>query len=69
MGRIVAIDYGQKRTGLAVTDELKIFATGLTTVGSFEVQLLVDFGIVTRIHLLRLSDSNNISSKLDTAMM
>jgi putative Holliday junction resolvase len=37
MGRIVAIDYGQKRTGLAVTDELKIFATGLTTVGSMEV--------------------------------
>jgi len=32
MGRIVAIDYGQKRTGLAVTDELKIIATGLTTI-------------------------------------
>ena len=37
MGRIVAIDYGQKRTGLAVTDELKIIATGLTTVRSMEV--------------------------------
>ena len=37
MGRIVAIDYGQKRTGLAVTDELKIIATGLTTVRSAEV--------------------------------
>jgi len=34
MGRIVAIDYGRKRTGLAVTDELKIIATGLTTVRS-----------------------------------
>lgn len=32
MGRIVAIDYGRKRTGLAVTDELKLIATGLTTV-------------------------------------
>ena len=32
MGRIVAIDYGQKRTGIAVTDELQIIATGLTTV-------------------------------------
>jgi len=32
MGRILAIDYGQKRIGLAVTDELQIFATGLTTV-------------------------------------
>ena len=32
MGRILAIDYGQKRTGIAVTDPLKIIATGLTTV-------------------------------------
>lgn len=32
MGRLLAIDYGTKRTGLAVTDKLKIIATGLTTV-------------------------------------
>ena len=32
MGRILAIDYGQKRVGLAVTDEMKIIATALTTV-------------------------------------
>ncbi len=32
MGRILAIDYGQKRAGLAVTDELKMIANGLTTV-------------------------------------
>ncbi|OQX77929.1 MAG: Holliday junction resolvase RuvX [Bacteroidetes bacterium 4484_276] len=32
MGRILAIDYGQKRAGLAVTDELRIIATGLDTV-------------------------------------
>ncbi|MFZ4520587.1 MAG: Holliday junction resolvase RuvX [Bacteroidales bacterium] len=40
MGRIVAIDFGQKRTGIAVTDELKIIATGLTTVRSLD---LMDF--------------------------
>ena len=34
MPRILAIDYGLKRTGLAVTDPLKIIATGLTTVAS-----------------------------------
>jgi len=34
MGRILAIDYGSKRVGLAVTDPLKIIATGLTTVHS-----------------------------------
>lgn len=32
MARILAIDYGGKRTGLAVTDPLQIIATGLTTV-------------------------------------
>src|SRR5258706_11535549 len=32
MGRILAIDYGLKRTGLAVTDPLQIIATALETV-------------------------------------
>ncbi|MBO9201101.1 MULTISPECIES: Holliday junction resolvase RuvX [Niastella] len=32
MARILSIDYGGKRTGLAVTDPLQIIATGLTTV-------------------------------------
>ncbi|WP_396194234.1 Holliday junction resolvase RuvX [Flavobacterium sp.] len=34
MPRILAIDYGIKRTGLAVTDELQIIASGLTTIPS-----------------------------------
>ncbi|WP_144892704.1 Holliday junction resolvase RuvX [Flavobacterium tiangeerense] len=34
MPRILAIDYGQKRTGIAVTDEMQIIASGLTTVAS-----------------------------------
>lgn len=37
MGRILAIDYGQKRVGLAVTDPLQISANGLDTVLSHEV--------------------------------
>ena len=32
MGRILAIDYGKKRTGIAATDPLQIIANGLTTV-------------------------------------
>ncbi|MBQ0023683.1 MAG: Holliday junction resolvase RuvX [Prevotellaceae bacterium] len=32
MARIISIDYGQKRTGIAVTDNLKMIANGLTTV-------------------------------------
>lgn len=34
MGRILALDYGRKRTGVAVTDILQIIANGLTTVPS-----------------------------------
>jgi putative Holliday junction resolvase len=34
MGRIIAIDYGRKRTGLAVTDSLQMIATALETVES-----------------------------------
>jgi putative Holliday junction resolvase len=34
MGRIIAIDYGRKRTGLAVSDTMQIIANGLTTVPS-----------------------------------
>ncbi len=32
MARILALDYGEKRTGVAVTDELKLIASGLTTI-------------------------------------
>ena len=34
MPRILAIDYGLKRTGIAVTDEMQIIASGLTTIAS-----------------------------------
>ncbi|HRB30664.1 MAG TPA: Holliday junction resolvase RuvX [Ferruginibacter sp.] len=34
MARILAIDYGKKRTGIAVTDPLQIIASGLTTIAS-----------------------------------
>ena len=37
MARILAIDYGGKRTGLAVTDPMQIIATGLVTIDSKEL--------------------------------
>lgn len=37
MARILAIDYGGKRTGLAVTDPMQIIATGLSTIDSKEL--------------------------------
>ena len=41
MPRILSIDYGIKRTGLAVTDELQIIASGLTTIPSSEVMVFL----------------------------
>ncbi len=40
MGRVVALDYGRKRTGIAVTDPLQLIASGLTTMPTHE---LLDF--------------------------
>ena len=37
MARILAIDYGTKRTGIAITDELQIIASGLTTVKTKDI--------------------------------
>jgi len=46
MGRIIAIDYGQKRVGLAVTDELKLIATSLATVPAHKIfEYLKDYTV------------------------
>ena len=42
MGRILAIDYGQKRVGIAVTDPLQIISNGLTTVHSKDIFTFLD---------------------------
>ena len=34
MARILALDFGTKRTGIAITDEMQIIASGLTTVAT-----------------------------------
>ncbi|MDX1907643.1 MAG: Holliday junction resolvase RuvX [Bacteroidia bacterium] len=55
MSRILAIDYGQKRTGLAWTDPLRIIATGLETLDTSQLETrlaeLVRTGPVTEIVL------------------
>lgn len=38
MGRILALDYGRKRTGVAVSDPLKIIAGGLDTIETFRLE-------------------------------
>ena len=53
MARIIAIDYGRKRTGIAVTDSLQMIANGLTTVPSGElVKFLQDYTAKEAVELI-----------------
>ncbi len=53
MARILAIDYGGKRTGLAVTDPLQIIATGLITIDSGElITFLKNYFIKEQVELI-----------------
>ena len=42
MGRVMGIDYGSKKTGIAVTDPMRIISTGLSTVATQEVLEFID---------------------------
>lgn len=37
LGRLLALDYGKRRTGIAITDEMQLIASGLTTVDTDEL--------------------------------
>ena len=53
MSRIIAIDYGRKRTGIAVSDTLKMIANGLKTVPTLQLlQLLLDYVTKEPVHQL-----------------
>lgn len=53
MARILALDFGTKRTGVAVTDELKLIASGLTTVNTKELmQFLKDYFCKEKVELV-----------------
>jgi putative pre-16S rRNA nuclease len=57
MGRILAIDYGEKRTGIAVTDELQIIASGLTTVDTKELlQFLKNYTRTEKVELILIGE-------------
>jgi putative holliday junction resolvase len=60
MARILAIDYGLKRTGLAVTDPLQIIATGLTTVESPKlISFLKDYFKKEPVELILIGEPKN----------
>ncbi len=61
MPRIIAIDYGLKRTGLAVTDPLQIIATGLTTVESRQlIPFLKDYFSKEQVELIIIGEPKNM---------
>lgn len=60
MARILSIDYGLKRTGLAVTDPLQIIATGLTTVESPKlIPFLKDYFKKEQVELILVGEPKN----------
>ena len=60
MARIMAIDYGLKRTGIAVTDPLQIIATGLTTVESPKlIAFLKDYLRAEQVELILIGEPKN----------
>ena len=61
MPRIICIDYGGKRTGLAVTDPLQIIATGLTTVDTKHLYtFLADYFIKEPVELILIGEPLNL---------
>lgn len=61
MARILCIDYGGKRTGIAVTDPLQIIATGLTTVDSKElIPFLKKYFLQEQVELIVIGEPKNL---------
>lgn len=61
MARIIAIDYGLKRTGVAVTDPLQIIASALTTIESAKIfTFLDDYLSREHVELILIGDPRNL---------
>jgi RNAse H-fold protein YqgF len=61
MARILCIDYGGKRTGIAVTDPLQIIATGLTTIDSKElIAFLKKYFLQEEVELVVIGEPKNL---------
>lgn len=61
MARILCIDYGGKRTGIAVTDPLQIIATGLTTVDSRDlIPFLKKYFLQEEVELIVIGEPKNL---------
>ena len=65
MARILAIDYGKKRTGIAVTDELQLIASGLTTVATHELfDFLDDYLSTEKVELFLIGEPKQMNNQV-----
>lgn len=64
MSRLMAIDYGSKRVGIAVTDPLQMIATGLTTVHSKDIiQFLKDYLCNEKVECIVVGEPKTMKNK------
>ncbi|APQ18275.1 Holliday junction resolvase RuvX [Maribacter hydrothermalis] len=70
MGKILAIDYGVKRIGLAVTDDMKMIAFGLTTVSTTEVfAFLSDYITKEKVELIVVGEPKQMDNTASESEM
>jgi putative Holliday junction resolvase len=64
LARILAFDYGEKRTGIAITDELQIIASGLTTVDTKKIfSFLTDYLKNENVELFIVGEPKQMNNK------
>lgn len=64
MARILALDFGTKRSGIAVTDELQIIASGLTTVDTAElITFLKDYTSKEQVELFVIGEPKQMNNE------
>ena len=65
MPKILAIDYGTKRVGLAVTDDLQIIASGLTTVHSSKlIEFLLEYCTKEDVECIVVGEPKTLQNKI-----
>jgi putative Holliday junction resolvase len=70
MGRILAIDYGRKRTGIAVTDENRIIATPLCTVRTMDVfQYLHEYIMKEKVDTIVVGEPRQMNNELSESVL
>ena len=70
MARILAIDYGKKRTGLAVSDELQIIAGGLATVETKNLEkYILDYLSREKVELIIVGLPKQMNNELSENMV